>query len=78
MPAGQKKFPEGDDLTFTKTLIGDTVRLGGEEVVVTQKYQTERRLLVRPVARDTALPRSVSEFDYNSARPVLVAGKGRP
>jgi hypothetical protein len=76
MPAGEKKFPEAaDPLTFTTTLIGDTVRLDGEEWVVTQKYPTERRLLLRPTARDTALPRSVSEFEYNGAGTVLVASK---
>jgi hypothetical protein len=76
MAAGQKRFLDSARLTFTTTLIGDTVDLSGEKLVVVQKFQTERRLMLRPAARETALPRSVSESEYNGARPTLVADKG--
>jgi hypothetical protein len=54
------------------------VRLGGKEMIVVQKFDTERRLLLNKVGEGSLYPRSFSEFDYNSARPTLVRGKGRP
>ena len=63
---------EQELLTFTTTLIGDCVRIGGSDYVVVQKFLTERRLLLRPVERETALSRSVSEFEYNQAGAALV------
>ena len=68
-------------LTFTTTLIGDTVRVGAADLLVVQKLQTERRLVLRPLAASSrwdGRDRHCSEFEYNSARPVLVQGKGRP
>jgi hypothetical protein len=59
-------------LTFTTTVIGDHVRLGDDEFVITQKFTTERRLMLRPVGRQTAVSRSMGEFEYNASVPVLV------
>lgn len=71
--------PTTEPLTFVTTLIGDTVRIGADEFEVVQKYPTERRLVVVPAAGGDwqRRERSISEYEYNLARPELVKGKGK-
>jgi len=63
---------------FTKALIGDTILLEGGEMLIVQKFPTERRILLRPADKPNHSPRSISEFEFNQATPVLVRGKGKP
>ena len=63
---------EPGTLTFTTTLIGDTVRIGDADYLVTQKYQTERRLFVLRDGNSLVRAKSIGEFEYNNSRPTLV------
>jgi hypothetical protein len=65
-----------EPLTFEKTLVGDTVLMLGCEMIVVRKFDAEKRPVMKTAGIIEYLDQT--KFEYDSARPMLVRGKGKP
>jgi hypothetical protein len=73
-----REYQDGT-LTFSKTLIGDTVRIRGVVFCVEKKSCADRMLVILPTEGTHWQRRffGVSEREYDNECPTLVRGKGK-